>query len=181
MGIRAMEAWNMGQYFGIESDEYWDAPGRWKILQSGRVPGVKPTVFPLGDPEAEDVPVVYILKMDPGFVLTRHAHDCHRVELVLQGSLDVGERTLSPGDVMVSAAWEFYGPHIAGPDGCVTAEVFATGAAAYRLIYEDLEGSPYVWDVLANGGARPDIGSVGGMDLPLIAAKVAAARASLDD
>jgi hypothetical protein len=84
-------------------------------------------VYVLGDdPEAPEVPAVVMLDMPPGYVLFRHAHICHRFEVVVKGSLVAGDRTLRPGDVMTARPGEWYGPHIAGPEGCTTAEVFGT-------------------------------------------------------
>lgn len=36
----------------------------------------------------------------------------------MQGTLDVGERVLKPGDVMITEPGVPYGPHTAGPQGC---------------------------------------------------------------
>src|SRR5262249_27384677 len=58
--------------------------------------------FELGE-KKDNPPTVVALRMGPGWVLPRHAHDCYRFEIVAQGTLDVGERILKPGDVMVSA------------------------------------------------------------------------------
>jgi hypothetical protein len=62
----------------------------------------------------------------PGYVLPRHRHASHRLEVVIQGSLEVDGRVLGPGDVMWSQAGEFYGPHVAGPDGALTVEIFSS-------------------------------------------------------
>jgi hypothetical protein len=94
-------------------------------------------VYVLGDdPEAPDVPAVVILDMPPGYVLFRHAHICYRFEVVVKGSLVAGDRTLRPGDVMTARPGEWYGPHIAGPEGCTTAEVFGTLDGVFRVMAE---------------------------------------------
>jgi anti-sigma factor ChrR (cupin superfamily) len=94
-------------------------------------------VYVLGDdPEDRDLPAVVMLDMPPGYVLFRHAHVCHRFEVVVKGSLTAGERTLVPGDVMTARPGEWYGPHVAGPDGCTTAEVFGTVDGVFRVLAE---------------------------------------------
>jgi len=86
------------------------------------------------DSEAPDAPTVVMLDMPPGYVLFRHAHICHRFEVVVKGSMRAGDRTLVPGDVMVAQPGEFYGPHVAGPEGCTTAEVFGTLEGVFRVL-----------------------------------------------
>ena len=98
-------------------------------------------VFVLGDdPSDGDAPAVVLLEMPPHYVLFRHAHICHRVEVVVRGSLDAGGRTLRPGDVMTAGPGELYGPHVAGPEGCTTAEVFGSLEGVFRVISETGDG-----------------------------------------
>lgn len=97
--------------------------------------------FVLGDPDVETTPVAAMLKMPPNFVLPRHAHPVERFEVVVLGTLDVGERVLQPGDVMVSAANEFYGPHVAGPEGCTTVEVFSSIRGVGNSVQEAEDGT----------------------------------------
>jgi hypothetical protein len=95
--------------------------------------------FLLGD-RKDNPPTVVALRMEPGWVLPRHAHDCYRFEVVVQGTLDVGERILKPGDVMVSAPGIAYGPHVAGPEGCTTFEIFSNHRASYVALFDMPEG-----------------------------------------
>ena len=88
------------------------------------------------DPEDEDAPAVVVLEMPPGYVLFRHAHVCHRFEVVLKGSMESGGRVLRPGDIMTAGPGEWYGPHVAGPDGCTTVEVFGTYEGVFRVLAE---------------------------------------------
>jgi sugar phosphate isomerase/epimerase len=84
-----------------------------------------------------DAPAAMVLQLPPNYTLHRHAHDCHRVEIIVRGSIQLEDgRTLGPGDLWVSAPGEFYGPHTAGTDGAVTMEVFST-AAGFAPIPED--------------------------------------------
>jgi len=74
-------------------------------------------------------PAVMMLELPPGGTLPRHSHGTHRVEVVIRGSLQMADgRVLTPGDVWTSGPNEFYGPHTAGPEGVLTAEIFATCA-----------------------------------------------------
>jgi hypothetical protein len=98
-------------------------------------------VFVLADdPETREAPAVVMLEMPPNYVLFRHAHICHRFEVVVKGSLLVDGRTRRPGDVMTARPGEPYGPHVAGPEGCTTAEVFGTLEGVYRVISETKDG-----------------------------------------
>jgi hypothetical protein len=83
---------------------------------------------------------VVVLDMPPNYVLFRHAHPCHRFEVVVKGSMRSGDAVLRPGDVMTASPGEWYGPHIAGPDGCTTVEVFATLEGVFRVLAESDEG-----------------------------------------
>jgi hypothetical protein len=94
-----------------------------------------------GDREAWDQPVVVVLEMPPNFVLLRHAHPSHRVEVVVKGQLTTEDGTvLGPGDVMVASPGEIYGPKVIGPEGCTTAEVFSRADAMVRIIADSADG-----------------------------------------
>src|SRR5437667_4813719 len=100
-------------------------------------------VFFLSDPEEEawDAPAAVIFEMPPNYVLLRHAHPAHRFEVVIKGQLTTEDGTvLGPGDVMIARPGELYGPKVAGPQGCTTAEVFARADAIVRLIADSDEG-----------------------------------------
>ena len=98
-------------------------------------------VFPLSDdPQDWEAPAVVMLEMPPNYVLFRHAHICHRFEVVVKGSLEADGRILRPGDVMTARPGELYGPHTAGPEGCTTAEVFGSHDGVYRVIAETTDG-----------------------------------------
>jgi len=92
------------------------------------------------DPADAEAPAVVLLEMPPHYVLFRHAHICHRFEVVVRGSLQAGGRTLGPGDVMTARPGELYGPHVAGPEGCTTAEVFGSLEGVFRVVSETTDG-----------------------------------------
>ena len=94
-----------------------------------------------GDQTDDEAVLAKMLWMPPGYRLFRHAHDCHRLEVVVKGSLDVGGGTiLGPGDVSVSEPHQFYGPHIAGPEGALTMEIFTRQVAQYPELESEPQG-----------------------------------------
>jgi hypothetical protein len=74
------------------------------------------------DPEA---PFAMFASLPAGYVIPRHAHATPRIEVIIKGSIDVGDQVLLAGDIMIQAAGEYYGPHTAGPEGALTAEFCA--------------------------------------------------------
>jgi anti-sigma factor ChrR (cupin superfamily) len=98
-------------------------------------------LFVLGDdPDSPDSPAVVLLDLPPGYVLFRHAHICHRLEVVVNGSLKTEGRILEPGDTMTARPGEWYGPNVAGPDGCTTIEVFGSLDGVFRVLAESDDG-----------------------------------------
>jgi hypothetical protein len=94
----------------------------------GHRAGLELGTLVLGD-DPVNSPAAMVLQLPPGHTLDRHAHGCHRVEVVIRGSLQMPDGiTLTPGDVLVSRPDEFYGPHVAGPDGVLTVEIFSSAA-----------------------------------------------------
>lgn len=126
-------------FMSINDPEFWkNCPDELKHVQEGRGAGAA-AYFLMGD-RKDNPPTVVALKLPPHGVLPRHAHDCHRFEIIVQGSINVGERILTVGDVMVSPPNTLYGPHIAGPEGCTTFEIFSNHKASYSPIVELEEG-----------------------------------------
>jgi hypothetical protein len=95
--------------------------------------------FLLGDPK-DNPPTGVAFRMGPGWVRPRHSHDCYRSEIVLQGSLDVGDQILRPGDIQFSEPGVAYGPQIAGPEGCTTFETFSNYQGSYVMFLHTSEG-----------------------------------------
>ena len=139
-----------------------DEPGFW-----GRCPadylaplvdnaGVPLSIFTMGDPHDPETPTFVVFRMPPHSVLPRHAHDCQRFEVIMQGSMQAvgpgeGNRQLGVGDVMIAAANEMYGPHVAGPDGFTVAEYFSRLAGAYEVTLDTKRG-PWRRNLLTEGG-----------------------------
>lgn len=86
-------------------------------------------------------PAALLLQMPPGYELFRHGHPCRRFEIVVQGSLEIGDgRVARPGDTFTAEPYTLYGPHRAGPEGCTTLEIFSAVDGMFRLLYEDEAG-----------------------------------------
>jgi hypothetical protein len=118
-------------------------PATWglgpKFLDWVQVPeGLDLTKFNMSEePEDEEAPLAMFLRLPPGFVLGRHGHKCYRVEVVISGSLILEDgQVLGPGDISVTSPFVFYGPHTAGPDGCLSVEIFSKSGISAG-IYEE--------------------------------------------
>jgi hypothetical protein len=142
------------RFMSIDDPEFWkNCPqGLELIPKSMEGTGGGVAYFVMGEPK-DNAPTVVALRMAPNWVLPRHAHDCYRFEVVVQGTLDVGGRILKVGDVMVSEPNIFYGPHVAGPEGCTTFEIFSNHSASYEAIL-DLAGGVVKFDVSKPGEFR---------------------------
>lgn len=136
--------------FGIVPTEYPDWYRR-PLLEAGMDPQYSSTwiLSPNPDEDQHDSPSAYFLSMPPGYTLFRHGHPCFRFEVIIQGSLEIGDgRVAEVGDVFTAMPGELYGPHTAGPQGCTTIEFFSRLGAAYQLLYEGPDGETLVADVL---------------------------------
>lgn len=116
----------MGFYTIEDPDFIGDAgPVFDKIRAQGASTGCKVAVTSLSrdgtlDPESG---IILWVHMPPNFRIPRHYHDTTRVEIIIKGSLDTGDRVLKPGDVMITRPKIWYGPYLTGEDGVVTAEI----------------------------------------------------------
>jgi hypothetical protein len=90
--------------------------------------------------------------MGPNWTLPSHAHDRHRFKIVVQGTLDVGDRVLKSGDVLKTEPGIAYGPHIAVPEGCTTFEIFSNHRGSHVTFVDTPEGRAEC-DVSARGKA----------------------------
>jgi hypothetical protein len=118
-----------------DDPEFWQHPERFgSFAESLSEYAIRGSLFTVAGKDSDDAPMAVILDFAPGYVITRHTHDCHRFEVILRGSLEVGGRTYVAGDVMVAGPNEFYGPKVVGPNGATTCEVFEhTTGMMYRL------------------------------------------------
>src|SRR5688572_24932474 len=80
----------------------------------------------MADDLESEVPAAQMIMLRPGAIVPRHAHDCHVVQVVVIGSLDVGEGDpLTEGDVIVTQPGEYSGPRVAGSGGALLATFYA--------------------------------------------------------
>jgi hypothetical protein len=128
--------------FRQADSRFWSSqPEFLRPLQAACEPfGLEIRHFVMGDPDEPATPSAAVLKMPAGYILPRHAHPCERLEVVVAGSLRVGDDVLVPGDVMTTAAGEMYGPHTAGPDGCTTVEIFSSVRGNGNIILDTEDG-----------------------------------------
>lgn len=105
-------------------------------------------LFALGDPDDADTPAAVVFRAPAGYELPRHSHDCHRFEVVIEGSLtnEHGER-LTAGSIMTAAPDQMYGPLTAGPDGYTSVEIFSRLAGAHEITWDTPRG-PWLDDRL---------------------------------
>jgi hypothetical protein len=133
----------MPQFFRKDAADYWNRyPSHLsdmaQIMANAQL--TPATMHVMGEPADEAAPTALIFTMPPHSVIERHSHLCERFEIILEGSLLVGDMVLGPGDVMTARPGEAYGPHTAGPEGCRTLEVFSTLAGAHHMLYETPQG-----------------------------------------
>lgn len=129
-------------HYRVDEPGYWTLPEKLRSMaaNAARV-NVKISIRALGDPDAPGTPAVMTLDFPPGFEIERHAHRSHRFEMIVKGSMLVGDgKMLHAGDVMVAGDEEQYGPHVAGPHGCTTVEVFTSLAATHQILLERAGG-----------------------------------------
>lgn len=129
-------------FYSIDDPEFWgrDTQGMEEIAAKGGMEGISIANFVLGKRE-DNSAAATVLRMAPGYVLPHHAHDCHRLEVVIQGSITVGDgKVLTPGCIMFSEPGNFYGPHVAGSEGCTTIEIFSNFDASHKTLMKDSSG-----------------------------------------
>jgi hypothetical protein len=138
--------------FSMSDPDYWDRwPDHLRLVgEVTKAVGLQGTAFVLGEPDDEDAPAAAIMRMPPNYVISRHAHTAERLEVIVAGSLDVGDRVLGPGDVMQARIEEPYGDHTAGPEGCTTLEIFGKLSGLHQLNFATPGGSVTV-DIAAPG------------------------------
>src|ERR1700761_7856785 len=69
--------------------------------------------------------VILCIDYQPGFFVDAHKHRTGHVELIVDGSLKVGDQWERKGDIRVVPAGVSYGPIQAGDQGCKGMEFFA--------------------------------------------------------
>ena len=115
--------------YTMDQPEYWFEADKFGLMDN-----IRTSSLVLGNLDTS--PRIVVMDMGPAFLIPRHSHGCERYEMIVTGSLYSGEEVFHPGDIMLAHADEVYGPKMAGPEGCMTVEVFErddTAASAYEL------------------------------------------------
>lgn len=127
-----------------QDDNYWgtapEAPWAGAVAAAGAATGLRTSIFALRDATDDTTPMAVMVEYPPNYPLPRHSHGSGRLELVVRGSIQVGEDVLGPGDIMTADADELYGPHTIGPEGCTTMEVASVRGG--RLLTFDTPQGP---------------------------------------
>jgi hypothetical protein len=84
-------------------------------------------LFGLGEPDDPAAPTFVITRLPANGVLPPHHHESTFVDVVVQGSVKVGDKWYHPGDVRCLAWGVDYGPSEAGPEGVTLLEFYADG------------------------------------------------------
>lgn len=138
-----MKVWHIADksYWGVLPPE-----AEWAQLLAGAAEGLglRTTLHVLGDPNDESSPAAAIVHYPAGYVLARHSHAGDRLELVINGSVNVNGAWLTPGDIWASGPRQPYGPHTMGPEGCTTLELGTVGGI--RNLTYGTEDNPVVVD-----------------------------------
>lgn len=128
-------------FYYCEDPDFWNQinhPSLAWTQEMTRISDIVAGAARMGDDDDEGPPMAQFLKLPPGGIIPKHSHDCYRVEVVIKGSFDVGNgRQMGPGDVMITAPGESYGPHVVGPEGAMTAE-FVSDCTG-KIVFADPE------------------------------------------
>jgi hypothetical protein len=147
------------RYMSSSDPEYWENPAKidaaYRESTSGLPDTVKGTFFTLGDDDDDDAPLVALLDLPPCVGLPRHTHNANLLMMVVKGSLYVPGRILLPGDCQQANAHEFYGPEVAGPQGCTRIEIWSRLPGGTAAQYEIAEtGDVVEWSIMT-GSSMP--------------------------
>jgi hypothetical protein len=107
-----------------------DVLRHWDDLDFEVLLGVKTAVLDMeGLDGASAAAVVLAIEYPPNFRLPAHQHVSGHVEVILGGSLQVGDHWEHPGDIRIVPAHRSYGPLLSGPEGCKALEYFPDRSA----------------------------------------------------
>jgi hypothetical protein len=102
----------------------------WDDLDFVVLLGIKTAVLDVEGLDGAAAPaVVLAIEYPPDFRLPAHQHVSGHIEVILDGSLKVGEHWERAGDVRIVPARHSYGPLVSGPEGCKALEYFPDRAA----------------------------------------------------
>jgi hypothetical protein len=83
--------------------------------------------------DEETSPYMSMVWFDPGHRAEVHSHASDYCEIILEGSEIVGRTTYGPGAVRIARGGTFYGPLIAGPEGCRKLVIMRDGSRGTKI------------------------------------------------
>jgi hypothetical protein len=109
-------------------------PQAWNDLPFEDFLGSKVAVLATDEEAGQPEVVMLAIEFEPGFYVAPHQHPTGHIEVILEGSLYIGDHLEGPGDVRISPPYESYGPLVAGPEGCKCLEIFPDRRAVLPIV-----------------------------------------------
>jgi hypothetical protein len=109
-------------------------PQAWDALPFEDFLGSKIAVLATDEEAGNPEVVMLAIEFQPDFYVAAHQHRTGHIEVILEGSLYIGDHLEGPGDIRVSPPYESYGPLKAGPDGCKCLEIFPDRTAVLPIM-----------------------------------------------
>jgi anti-sigma factor ChrR (cupin superfamily) len=121
-------------------------PQAWDDLPFEEFLGSKVAVLATEEEAGQPEVVMLAIEFAPGFSVAPHQHPTGHIEVVLEGSLYIGDHLERAGDVRVSPPHESYGPLVAGPDGCKCLEIFSDRRAVLPIVDDPTAAATHAGD-----------------------------------
>jgi hypothetical protein len=106
-----------------------DVLTHWDELDFVEILGTRDFIVRLDSADGPSDAILLAVWYDPDVRLPAHSHACGHVEVILEGSLCVGDRWERAGSIRAVPPGFSYGPLLAGPQGCKAIEFFPDGGA----------------------------------------------------
>jgi hypothetical protein len=121
-------------------------PQAWNALPFEDFLGSKVAVLATDEKPGQPEVVMLAIEFEPGFYVSRHQHPTGHIEVILEGSLLIGDQLEGPGDIRVSPPYESYGPLVAGPEGCKCLEIFPDRRAVLPIVDDPTTAATHIGD-----------------------------------
>ena len=121
-------------------------PQAWNDLPFEDFLGSKVAVLATDEEAGQPEVVMLAIEFEPGFYVAPHQHPTGHIEVILEGSLYIGDHLEGPGDVRISPPYESYGPLVAGPEGCKCLEIFPDRRAVLPIVDDPAAAATKVGD-----------------------------------
>jgi anti-sigma factor ChrR (cupin superfamily) len=80
-----------------------------------------------------DSPYMSMVHFEPGHTAEVHSHMSDYCEIILEGTEQVSRTWYGPGSVRIARGGTFYGPLVAGPEGCTKLVIMRDGSQAKKV------------------------------------------------